>query len=165
MELRVRLKSFFLTCDVCIISLSHEYESFFNIVFFYPFKNRSAFYKSNLIFFTHSKIDMIFIILVSFLFFIFFILQKQIWFLLTHSHFFLPFTKTDLIFKNQISYIYIDLICKNYIYIYIYIFQNRSEFSFKRGHIHKTNSFKLILPSVYHVCYNISFNIIQKGIY
>ena len=152
MELRVRLKSFFLTCDVCIISLSHEYESSFNTVFFYPFKNRSAFYKSNLIFFTHSKIDMIFIILVSFLFFIFFILQKQIWFLLTHSHFFLPFTKTDLI-------------CKNYIYIYIYIFQNRSEFSFKRGHIHKTNSFKLILPSVYHVCYNISFNIIQKGIY
>ena len=152
MELRVRLKSFFLTCDACIISLSHEYESFFNIVFFYPFKNRSAFYKSNLIFFTHSKIDMIFIILVSFLFFIFFYSTKTDLVFTNPFPFFLPFTKTDLI-------------CKNYIYIYIYIFQNRSEFSFKRGHIHKTNSFKLILPSVYHVCYNISFNIIQKGIY
>ena len=118
MELRVRLKSFFLTCDACIISLSHEYESSFNTVFFYPFKNRSAFYKSNLIFFTHSKIDMIFIILVSFLFFIFFYSTKIDLVFTNPFPFFLPFTKTDLIFKNQISYIYIDLICKNYIYIY-----------------------------------------------
>ena len=93
---------------------------------------------------------MIFINLVSFLFFYFFYSTKTDLVFTNPFPFFLPFTKTDLICKN---------------YIYIYIFQNRSEFSFKRGHIHKTNSFKLILPSVYHVCYNISFNIIQKGIY
>ena len=45
-ELRVRLKSFFLICDACIISLSYEYESSFN--------------KSHF-FFTLSKTDLIFL--------------------------------------------------------------------------------------------------------
>ena len=33
-ELRVRLKSFFLICDACMVSLSHECESSFKSIFY-----------------------------------------------------------------------------------------------------------------------------------
>ena len=85
--------------------------------------------------------------------------------------FFLIPYKIDLIFINQISLFFylffipykIDLIFVNQISFFSTL-QNRFDFSLKRGHIHKTNLLKLILPSVCYMCCNISFNIIQKGI-
>ena len=77
-ELRVRLKSFFLICDACIISLSYEYESSFNKShFFLPFQKQIwFFYKPNLIFYNFSK---------------------QIWFFSVK----IIFSKTDLIFYKS----------------------------------------------------------------
>ena len=98
------------------------------LFFFLTYKNRSDFYQSNLSFYP---------------------LQKQIWFL-SNKSFFLPVTKTYLIFTNQIFFFFLN-------------FQDRFDFSLKRGHVHKTNLFKLILSSVCHVYYNISFNINTKG--
>ena len=101
-------------------------------------------------------------------------ITKQIWFLLTKSHFFffLIFYKTDLIFINQIPFFYFliffildktNLIFINQIPFFfplqnrsdIFVnqisffstLQNRFDFSLRRGHIHKTNFFKLILSS------------------
>ena len=74
-ELRVRLKSFLLICDACIVSLSRECESSFKSIFY-------------------------------------------------------VLSKTNLIFTNQVSF--------------FFNFQNRSDLSLKRGHIHKTDLFKLI---------------------
>ena len=162
-KLRVRLESFLLICDARIVSLSHECESSFKSLFWFIFQNKPDFYQSNLSFYPLQKQIWFLQIKSLFFFFLtyknrsdfyqsnlsFYPLQKQIWFL-SNKSFFLPVTKTYLIFTNQIFFFFLN-------------FQDRFDFSLKRGHVHKTNLFKLILSSVCHVYYNISFNINTKG--
>ena len=80
-ELRVRLKSFFLICDACIISLSHEYESSFKNLTFLTFKNRSDFFPNQISFFLTFK--------------------KQIWFFTNQISFFFSFSFFFLTFQNR----------------------------------------------------------------
>ena len=143
-ELRVRLKSIYLICDACIVSLPHECESSSKKSFFFTLSKNSSdfFYKSNLIFYL-TKIDLIFT---------------------NPILFFLSFKKIDLIFINQISFFILqenrfDFSWSNLIFFlyknifdfyksnlifFFFNFQNRANFSFKRGYIHKTNLFNVI---------------------
>ena len=96
-ELRVRLKSFILICDACIVSLFHECDSSFKkSSFFYPFKKQIWFFfffflQIKSFFFYLAKTDLIFINPILFKFF------------------FLSFKKIDLIFKNQIFFFFFQI--------------------------------------------------------
>ena len=149
--------------------------------FFLTFNNRSDFHKSNLIFYPFQKqvwflqIKSHFLTLqtTNMIFYSFKKKKKKTDLIFTNQiSFFFNLAKTDLIFLDQIFFIllyFFFTLYKNRFdfykssFIFFFNFQNWSDFSLKRGHIHKTNLFKLSLLSVCHVYYNISFNIIQKG--
>ena len=85
--------------------------------------------------------------------FFFLSFTKQIWFLLTKSLFIFIFfilDKTNLLFINQIPFFF-PLQNRSDIFVnqisFFSTLHNRFDFSLRRGHIHKTNFFKLILSS------------------
>ena len=104
-------------------------------------------------FFILYKTNLIFINQIPFFFFFFLSFTKQIWFLLTKSLFIFIFfilDKTNLLFINQIPFFF-PLQNRSDIFVnqisFFSTLHNRFDFSLRRGHIHKTNFFKLILSS------------------
>ena len=98
-ELRVRLKSFFLICDACIVSLSHECETSFKSLFYLLSKTDLIFTNQISFFLSFKKTDLNFTNPISF----FLTLPKKKKKIKSNLFFFfLTLQKIDLIFLDKI---------------------------------------------------------------